>query len=130
MCLSRWLPFNTLCPPETGGGKEGDADSLEKYAWDCDLIREACVSTSGVVLGTAETAPRGLFCRPGGTYRLCGVYHGQHEAARLRGAGTHGLRSALSEQPGHGGLVGEGKFTHVLGKEKYFNTRPVVLTKT
>lgn len=73
----------------------------------------------------------GLFsCWPSRTYRLCGVHHGQHEVARLGGTRTHGLCSALSEEPGHGGLVGEGKFTHVLGKEKYFNTRLGVLTKT
>lgn len=56
-------------------------------------------------------------------YRLAGVRHGQHEVARLSGTGTHCLRPPLTEEPGHGGLVCEAKFAHVLGKEKCFNAK-------
>lgn len=71
---------------------------------------------------------RSTALRLGGTYRLGGVHHGQHEVARLGGAGTHGLSPPLSEEPGHGGLVGEGKLPHVLGKEKGVSTRRGALT--
>lgn len=57
------------------------------------------------------------------TYRLGGVHHGEHKVAGLHTTGTYGLRPPLSEESGHGGLVREAKFAHVLGEEKYFNTR-------
>lgn len=61
-------------------------------------------------------------------YRLGRVHHGPHEVTRLSGAGAHGLRSPLSEEPRHGGLVCEAKLAHVLGKEKYFSARQGMLT--
>lgn len=49
VCLDGCLLIFSVLPRRVEGRKEMlDADSLEKYAWD--LIREAYMSTSGVVL--------------------------------------------------------------------------------
>lgn len=49
VCLDGCLLILSVLPRRVEGRKEMlDADSLEKYAWD--LIREAYMSTSGVVL--------------------------------------------------------------------------------
>lgn len=52
-----------------------------------------------------------------GAHALPGVPHAPHEGGRLGGAGAHGLRPALAEEPRHGGLVGEAEAALVLRRE-------------
>lgn len=124
---SRPLPAETLDNHQAA--IHGTPESPWKHNLRPTPLGESTPSSWGWVGGAVCPSPRGSLGLPrppmkgsgglqlgpeGETHAALGVAHAAHEGRGLLGAGTHGLRPALPEEPRHGGLVGEAEVAPVL----------------
>lgn len=101
-------------PPAVTGAASGDLPEGQGPLLETGMSPRGEDIPKGQGFGSRHGA-RGVWRR--GAHALPGVPHAPHEGGRLGGAGAHGLRPALAEEPRHGGLVGEAEAALVLRRE-------------